>query len=602
MSEPSLLGRLKERKIVQWAIAYLAGAWVLVEATGHVVGLFQWPVVVTEVVTILAFFGLFVALVIAWYHGEKGRQWVSGPELLIIALLLLISGGVLSMLGEGDGALEAPATPASVQVEADKPAIAVLPFDDFSPNPDDAYFANGMHEEIISKLSKIAGLRVISRNSVMQYRENKKATPQVALELGVDFVLEGSARVAGDQVRLTAQLIDARRDEHLWQDDYDQELSVESLISTQSDIAQRVARAVGAALTQGEQRRIGLVPTENLEAYENYMRGLHHLGRRDQTRQAFSQALGYFQLAIQQDPDLAVAHAGLSGAYASMAMWGHSDPRGLWPLVEQWSRSALAIDSTVGAAHAGLAAGWAVGSWDWERTERGFQRATELSPNDPGLLSVQADFLMGQGRIEEGLERRRIATALDPLSSLTLTGQAIKVFHSRRYEEADELIEVLLERDPGNTSAAWYLALASILDGRLEQVARISSFEYGDPAGRSPGVRAHSAVLLSLLGEADSARFDLERAVAGSVDEFVDPNWVWPAYTALGEEDEAFRWMERSIEVQSYHTMFLGVTPLADPLRDDPRYQAILDRIGLGHLKERFDSLAAADPRGGSGT
>jgi serine/threonine-protein kinase len=595
MSEPSLLQRLKERKIVQWAIAYLAGAWVLVEATGHVVELFHWPVVVAEVVTILAFFGFFVVLVIAWYHGEKGRQWVSGPELLIIALLLLISGGVLSMLGEGDGGLEGPATPTSFQVEADKPSIAVLPFEDFSPNPDDAYFANGMHEEIISKLSKIAALRVTSRNSVMQYREERKLTPQIAAELGVDFLLEGSARIAGDQVRLTALLIDARRDQHLWQDDYDQGLSVENLISTQSDIAERVAQAVGAALSQGEQHRIGLLPTESLEAYENYMRGLHHLGRRDQTRQAFSQALGYFQLAIQQDPDLAVAHAGLSGAYASMAMWGHSDPRGIWPLVEQWSRSALAIDSTLGVAHAGLAVVWAFGPRDWEEAEHVLLRATKLSPNDPGLLSVQADFLMGQGRIEEGLERRRIATALDPLSSLTLTGQAIRVFHSRSYEQADELIEVLLERDPGNTSAAFYLALASLLDGRPEQVTRLFPHSMGDSAGLHPNGWARAAVVRSLMGEADGARIALEHAVVGSFEEYVDPGFVWPVYAALGEKDEAFRWMERSVEFQSYTTMFLGVTPLADPLRDDPRYQAILDRVGMGHLKERFDSLAASD-------
>ncbi|MFC1660550.1 hypothetical protein ACFL3S_03650 [Gemmatimonadota bacterium] len=600
MPSPSLLQRLKERKLVHWALAYLAGAFVVFQGVEVMAEPWSISPALQRAIHILLLIGLCVTLVLAWYHGEMGRQRVSGPELLMVAALLVVAGVALSTLGPGDEASSPGETATAAVEEDDRPSIAVLPFDDFSPNPDGAYFANGMHEEIISKLLKIAALRVISRNSVMQYREERKPTPQIAAELGVDFLLQGSARIAGDQVRLTAQLIDARRDEHLWQDDYDQGLSVENLISTQSDIAQQVAHAVGASLTGDEQARIEAVPTENLQAYEAYMIGRYHLERRDDLDGAFSEAVRYFRLAIQQDSELAVAHSGLAGAYALIAMLGVSDPREMWPQVERWARSALAIDRTDALAHRMLAySGWSR-TWDWEEGERGLRRAIELSPSDPNGHVAYADFLMAQGRIDEGSEEGKIAAALDPLSSHTLSSQARWVFLSRRYEEADQLAEAFFARDPDNITAMWFLGASFVLGGHPEKVPRLSQHLSADPTRMTPAIRAASSIYLSLIGEADSARVELDHAMASSGDRYLEPGYVWPAYAALGDLDAAFRWMERGIEVQAWSAAFLGVTPLADPLRDDPRYQAILDRIGLGHLRARFDSLAAADPRGGT--
>jgi serine/threonine-protein kinase len=543
-----------------------------------------------KAIHVLLVMGFFVALVLAWYHGEKGRQRVSGPELLMVAALLVIAGVALSTLSPEEGGGTASESAAAVE-EDDRPSIAVLPFEDFSPDPDDAYFAAGMQDEIITKLSKIAALRVISRNSVVQYREVQRSTPEVAAELGVDFVMEGSARVAGSQVRLIAQLIDARRDEHLWSEDYDQELSVESLISVQSDIARRVAQAVGAVLTPEEKDRIEAVPTENLEAYEAYMLGRYHLNRRDQTREAFAESVRYLQTAIELDPNLAMAHATLALANFQLAGWGLRDPRGIWPRVEEWAQSALAIDSTVALAHLLLAPTKWIRDWNWEEAERKIRRALELSPSEAFIRWGYAEILLAQGRIEEARQQGRVATALDPLSSPTLQSQGRLTFFSRRYEEADELVEVLLTRDPENSSAAFVLAFSSLLGGRPEQVARLFPGWASDSVRLNPGSRA---VLLGLTGEIDRANGEIREALAGYGDQYFDPRLTWMAYAALGEKDEAFRWMERCIEVQSYHTAFLGVTPFADPLRDDPRYQALLDRIGLGHLKARFDSLAAS--------
>jgi hypothetical protein len=210
------------------------------------------------------------------------------------------------------------------------------------------------------------------------------------------------------------------------------------------------------------------------------------------------------------------------------------------------------------------------------------------------------EFLLGHGRIEEARQQLRIASALDPLSSPTLQSQARLAYFSRNYEEVDELVDVLLSRDPENTSAAWPLALSSLFGGRPQQVERLFPGMAADSARPRPRQRATRAVFLSLLGESDLARTEIREASAGWGDQYFEPRSTWRTYAVLGEKDEAFFWMGRNIDVQSIHAAFLAVDPFADGLRDDPRFQAILDRIGLGHLKARFDSLAAADPRGGS--
>jgi serine/threonine-protein kinase len=422
----------------------------------------------------------------------------------------------------------------------------------------------------------------------------------MAQGLGVDFVGECSVQKYGDRIRLIFQLLDGRTGSQVWAGDLDRTLTVENLFDIQSDIAQQVAHAVGAMLTGEEQSRIEAVPTQNLEAYEAYMLGRYYLNRRLDPQEAFSEAERYLQIAIREDPDLAVAHAALAEAYALMAIWGFRDPREILPEADRWARSALAIDNTVAEAHSVLAQTEFVQDWNWVESERRIRRALELSPSDPDEHRGYTEFLLAQGRIEEARQQLRIATALDPLSSPTLGSQVRVALYSRRYEEADGAVEVLLTRDPENTSAAWALALPSLFGGDPHHVARLFPDEFRDTASLRPGQRATRAVILSLLGEAELAKTEIQEAASSWEDRYFEPRSIWRTYAVLGAKDEAFYWMGRSIDVQSINSAFIGVTPFADPLRDDPRYQALLDRIGLGHLKARFDSLAAADPRGGT--
>jgi serine/threonine-protein kinase len=599
MPTPTLLHRLKERKLVQWALAYLAGAFVvfqLLDALSDPLGL--TPTIQRAILAIVGI-GFFITLVLAWYHGEKGRQRVSGPELLMVAALLVVAGVALSLLSDDEPVPEPPQVTAEARAGDDRPAIAVLPCENMSTNPEDEFLAPGLHDAILLRLQKISGLFSIGRTSVQQYAVDPPATEVIASALRVGFVGECSVQKYGDQIRLIFQLLDGVTGGQLWAEQYDRDLTAVNLFAIQSDLSQQVASEIGAILTPDEEARIEAKPTENLEAYEAYLLGRYHLGREVDLLSGSSEALRYFEIAVERDPNLADAHAGLAWTYYTLLSLGIRDPRETWPLVERWARSALAIDSTVSKAHLLLARQHLVWTWDWEEAERRVHRVLELDPNDPEGWRTKVDLRLAQGRIEEGLREANRAAALDPVSSRTLYLQARWALLSRRYEEATPLSEVLVTRDPENALAAWYLVQSFFLGGHPEEVNQLPTRDSEMVARYLEEPSAPLALKLSLAGEADSARVMIERVVTslGEVDR--DPVGVWPTYAILGEKDEAFRWMERTIQVLSPSARHIGVDPLADPLRDDPRYQAILDRIGLGHLKSRFDSLAAADPRRG---
>jgi serine/threonine-protein kinase len=544
--------------------------------------------------------GFFITLVLAWYHGEKGRQRVSGPELLMVAALLVVAGVALSTLSGRDGSADSSEVPQALVVDDDRPGVAVLPCDNFSPNPEDAFRAQGIHDEILLRLQGISSLRSIGRTSILRFAEDPPPVSEIATVLGVGFVGECSVLKDPDasQIRVTFQLMDASGTQ-VWAHHYDRDLTAGDLLDIVSDVGQRIAEAVGAELTSEETDRLESHSTEDLEAYEAYLLGQYHLEREDDLLSGFPQALRYYEIAVERDPNLAEAHAGLAYAYYVLLAFGVRDPRETWPLVERWARSALAIDSTVSKAHLLLARQHLVWTWDWEGAERRIQRVLELDPNDPEGWRTKADFLLAQGRIDEGLREAERAAALDPISSRTLILQARWALLSRRYEEAIRLAEVLVTRDPENVLAAWYLVQSLLLGGHPEGVNRLlpDESEVADRFSEEPS--ASLALFLSLRGEADSARVVLDRVVSSLGEADRDPIGVWPTYAVLGDKDEAIHSMERRIEELSPSARFIGVDPLADPLRDDPRYQALLDRIGLGHLKARFDSLAAERPSGG---
>jgi len=576
MPDKSLLQRLKERRLVQWAVAYLAGAWLVFQGVEVVADPWNLSSGVQRTLHLLLIVGFFVTLVLAWYHGEQGRQRVSGAELLMIAALLAIAAILLTVVRPREEATTT--SEPALAVEGAKPAIAVLPFDNFSPNPDDAYFADGMREEIIRQLSRIAGIKVISRTSVMQYREARPAAREIAEELGVGFLLEGSARKAEDQVRLTVQLIDASRDEHVWADDYDRDLTAAHLFEIQSDVAERVAAALEVELTASERERIERHPTESLTAYDLYLLGLYNFNA--WTEETLDKAVDCFERAAELDPTMARAHAGLAVAYSHEWLHGWGSAVGeRHAQARREARTALALDSTLAEGHAAL--GYVLlQTADWEGADAAFRRAIELSPSYAIAHAWLAELLAAQGRHREAWQTIERALALEPLSLYMTIDKGWLLYVARDYDRAAEELGRAVELFPDAPQLRALLGAVYTQQGRLpEGIAELEEGMRLSPTGS--WFRGYLGYAYGRAGREADARRVLAELRDLSAHHYVDAEQFALVHVGLGELDEAVDWLYRAQEDQNGWVTWMPVEPIVDPLRSHPRYLVLLDSVGL---------------------
>jgi len=381
-SSESIWTRLRRRRVVQWGVAYSAGAWVLLQVLGFVSDAFAWSPIVKQSATLMLAIGLPIVLVVGWYHGERGQQRVSGPELALLTLLLLIGGGLLWLYADRREATTptiATSRPTSTAVVTDtRPSIAVLPFDNRSKLEDDAYFVDGIHDDILTQLSKVSALRVISRTSVEQFRETKLPLRAIADQLGVTKILEGGVQRGGDRVRINVQLIDAHTDAHLWAESYDRELTADNIFAIQSEIASSISHALRTTLTPLEHERLKTIPTSDLAAWKDYQLGRRRLEQRNSA--ALAEAEAFFQKAIDRDPDFALAYVGLAETLRLQLAFSPVSQQDVMTRADIALARALALDGTLGAAHA-TAAALADERREFRRAEAGFRRAIELDPN-----------------------------------------------------------------------------------------------------------------------------------------------------------------------------------------------------------------------------
>lgn len=337
MPTPSLLQRLKERKLVQWALAYLAGAFVVFQVMDALAEPLFLSAFAQQAILTVVVVGFFVALVLAWYHGEKGRQRVSGLELLMVTLLLVLGGAGLWMLGGGEeepelseGSAEPTSLARFAAMVDDRPVIAVLPLANLSAREENSYFAAGIHEELLRRLSLVRALAVISRTSVLQYAGGAMTIPEIAAELGAHYILEGSVQEAEGRVLIQVQLIDAWSDRHVWAERYDRTL--DHIFELQSELAQAIAHALAAAVAPEEQQRIEASPTQDPIAYDLYLRALE---MNPFIREEFDAAVGLLRRATRLDPEFALAHARRKlpppkGQFSSVKSSGTRDWEGNW--------------------------------------------------------------------------------------------------------------------------------------------------------------------------------------------------------------------------------------------------------------------------------
>jgi TolB-like protein/Flp pilus assembly protein TadD len=455
----SLIAELKRRNVFRVGVAYAIVAWLLIEVASVIFPGLHLPDWTLTFLIVLVVAGFPLAMIFAWAfeltpEGIKLEKTVDPAEstrhlagrkldFAIIGLLAI----ALIFVAVDNYILEAGPEQAPVAREK---SIAVLPFANISPDPEDAYFADGIHDEILAQLSKIRDLKVISRTSVMQYRlEDRPSLPEIAAELGVANILEGSVRLAGNQVRITTQLIEAESDAHFWTETYDRELTAANIFSIQSDVATAVAEALQAALSPAEQERIATVPTTNLAAYQAYLLGVQRLD--EETVETLAEAIDYFQRAIALDADFALAYAGLAWTYIQQRYYSGLPPDEMLAKAQAATNKALELDDRLGEAHTAL--GMIKRSRnEFAAAEAAFRRGLELSPNSSRSHLEFGIFLRDSavGRYEEALSSLEKALELDPLSVSTTLWMGAILNRLGRFDESLVWFEKVLEIDPDN--------------------------------------------------------------------------------------------------------------------------------------------------------
>ncbi|UCC81704.1 MAG: tetratricopeptide repeat protein [Gemmatimonadota bacterium] len=506
MQDKTFVRRLKERKLVQWALAYLAAAFVVFQSIEVLAEPWGIGPGIQRAIHVLLLIGLLVVLIVAWYHGESERQRVSGPELLMIAVLLGIAGLLVALLGPGAGGRPEEREPSAVSVsESARPSVAALPFEHWSGLEEDRWFTDGIHEQILTQLSKVGGLSVRGRTSAMEYRDSPKNLREIGQELNARYLLEGSVFREGETVRITVQLVDAQQDEHLWAESYDRDLSVESLLDVQSDIAQRVTHAMQAELTPAERARIEARPTDNLQAYNLYLLGQYHWNKFAQ--EDIEKAIGYYEQAIAADPSYALAHAGLGDAYLILALGhgiGAAEPSETIRRAEELGRRALELDEELSEAYVVLGMIKHAFDYEYAEAERMLRRAIELSPSNAGAHTRLGLLLCDLRRHDEAIATGRRAQELDPLAPIMSTDLARSLMAAGRFDEAVVETRAVIERAPDFRLG--HLALCAALTFKGEYAEAIAACETARSMSGNPENLARLAAAHALAGNESEVR------------------------------------------------------------------------------------------------
>jgi len=450
--------------------------------------------------------------------------------------------------------------------EPEMPSIVVLPLANLSPDPDNEYFADGLTDELIAQLSKLRALRVISRTSAMLFKDAQQTIPAIAKALGVRYALEGTVRRAGNSVRITAQLIDATTDVHLWAERYSG--SLEDIFDLQDDLSRRIVEALQVTLSPRESSMAGARPVDP-QTYDAYLRGRYHLEQA--TADGRRRALEYFTQAIELDPHFARAHAAVAETHAQTMMLAGAVSDELKTKANEAAEKALALDPADGAAHAVLAVLKYATAYDWSGAEAEMRRAVELSPHDTTVLHWHAHVLMAMGRLDESMSVSRRILEIDPLSPMMSTHLAGEHYYRRDYDRAIDQAKKTAEMDPGFASVRGVLAMVYERMGRYAESV------------------AASADGMALRGEPPEviAAFRNRYETEG-----MPGIWRWRATTRppkdravacayLGDNDAALEWLARAFREQPLTLMGVKIDPAFDNLRADPRFQTILEQMNL---------------------
>jgi TolB-like protein/DNA-binding winged helix-turn-helix (wHTH) protein/Tfp pilus assembly protein PilF len=481
------------------------------------------------------------------------------------ALLLLLVAGFLVYRNIGAGGKKQTAIK----------SLAVLPLKNLSGDASQDYLADGMTEALIGRLAGIHDLRVISRTSVMRYKDTKEALPEIAKTLGVDAIVEGSVIRDGNRIRVHAQLIRAATDEHFWSEAYDRELS--DVLTLQSDVAHSIAQKVEVTITGEEHARLSSARTVDPEAYEAYLKGRYYWNKR--TADSVPKAAHYFEQAISKDPGYSSAYSGLADCNSGLAWHGFISPAEVLPKAYAAAQKAVEIDPQSAEAHASLAL-VLNHKWDWAGAEVEFKRALKLNPQHANAHHWYGDYLSIQGRHDEALVEAKRALELDPLNLMIGTWVGLRYYLARRYDGAIEQSRNTVDLDPNFAAAHLILGESYVQQGRhkegLDELQKAASL-----SGDSPLYKAQVGVGLALAGEKNEALRAIRELQDISGKRYVSPYGVAQIYAALNDKEQTYKWLETAYRDRAVWMSYLVVDPVFDSIRSEDRFRDLLQRVGL---------------------
>jgi TolB-like protein/Tfp pilus assembly protein PilF len=592
----TFFGELKRRNVYKVAVAYAVVAWLLIQAASIFFPAFDAPPWVMKIFIIVIIFGFPVALIFSWafeitpegikleseIEPSKSIARRTGRKIVAVTIALAVVAAGLFVYQLVRSKSEASGSPETATIASK--SIAVLPFENLSRDPDNAYFCEGVQDEILTRLAKVADLKVISRTSTQHFKSTPDNLPQIAKQLGVAHILEGSVQKASDQVRVNVQLINALTDAHLWAETFDRKLT--DIFAVESEIAKTIAETLQARLTGSEKIAMTTKPTENPEAHELYLKGRYFWNRR--TAENLKKAADYFQQAIGKDPKYVLAYAGLADCHVLLPAYPGlgNTPRDELPKALDAARKAVELDDTLAEAHTSLARALA-SNLQLAAAASEFNRAIELNPNYATAHQWFGECLQSQGHLEEALAELKRAQELDPLSLVISSLYGFALDTVGKSNEAIAQLRKTIEIDPNFGNAHGLLGIVLEHNGQLKEA--IAEYEKNNSLHEDAISLAQLAGAYFLVGRNEEAQQLWNKLKALSDRQYVPAYSMAVAQSSFGNKDESIRLLEKSYEDHApFDSQDLGwilVDHRLDSLRDDPRFKRLVARIFSGESR-----------------
>jgi TolB-like protein/Tfp pilus assembly protein PilF len=585
MNSGNFFVELKRRNVYKVAVAYVVAGWALSQGIAQVFPVFDVPNWVVRLLVMLIILGLPVALVLTWMF-EITSEGILRTEMADAMpgvvqrkkhawIYVVVIGGLASiglfLLGRYTAQTPRQNEEAGGVISAK--SIAVLPFDNLSGDPDNAYFTEGVQDEILTRLAKVADLKVIARTSTQKFKSAPENLPEIAQQLGVLNILEGSVQKANDQVRVNVQLINALTAAHVWADTYDRKST--DIFAVESEIAKSVADALQAKLTGAEKSSIVKAPTADPEAYELYLKGRFFWNKRSGAD--LRKAIEYFDQAIAKDPNYALAYAGLADSYLLLPNYGSASTQESLPPARAALNKALELDDSLAEAHAssGLLATF---ECRLERAITDFERAIQLKPNYATAHHWLMFGRLALGHLDQAVEEGKRALKLDPLSPIINADFAWTFFCARRFDEAERQARKTLEIDPQFFLAHYYLGQVLQFKGQLTEA--IAEFQKAVDLNGDPDSLGMLGQAYARNGQKDEAQKVLVRLNEEAKSRYVAPYSTALVYLGLGDKERALDELERAYQRGDTNYLFvIRVDPMLDDLRGHPRFDALVQKI-----------------------